>query len=520
MANLEKLPKYAFGLAAILVLFLAYYIHLMNGPLTNDESIYISAGAFATKYTLYKDFFHNHGPVYPLVLAQIFRFVDEGYLHIARLLTSILATCSVMVFFMIARRISHSWIAAWAISLLLVTSTVMLRVLKTARNDALALFLLLVGLLLVLEALSRTRNKSVLYVISGIFFGLAVGTRINFAYFPAIVFLYINFVEGRTLKYNLKTVSGPFVAGGLIGMLPVLYYFMMAGEVFIDDVFSFNILTSEVYYAGKSMFSYKIGTFLKIIGQDVILAAFVFTGVAFVAAIPGAGLRAFGQSFHRQRGFLFVGLLMIGIPVALIPNPTYHQYINPLVIPALLLMAAAWGAAAITLKIHRAQEFMWLAIVILACKPGFLGLVEEALLFSREANPVANVRKAAHEIQDILTDCNLKGKVGALTFFPAAEAGMVTYKEFSGAEFLYRMEDHIGEKKFSAMKGVPRQHLDDFFKNDQPAAILLWDDPSEAGLLNHARTHGYFEINKKIANRLRLYLAPGSGKCNPTRFNQ
>ncbi|MBF0176576.1 MAG: glycosyltransferase family 39 protein [Magnetococcales bacterium] len=232
----DEMRKNLLSLLFLSLLFFLYYAHVMNAPVTNDESFFAGASVCAVDYTLYKDFNYNHFPIYPLFFSQIFSHIDHSYLFIARIFTCVFATLAVFVFFKAAKLVGGTPSAAWVTSLLVATSTLHMSTFKTARNDPPAILLNLIGILATLTAINQVKNRSLLYFSGGLAFAMAIGMRVSFFYFPAIFLFYLVFESRQnSFRYDIKNIFLPFAAGGVSGLTPVLYYLIVTEDAFIRN---------------------------------------------------------------------------------------------------------------------------------------------------------------------------------------------------------------------------------------------------------------------------------------------
>ena len=163
----EQLCAYAV-IAAFCILLLLW---ALDARYNHDEEQYVFAGLLTVKHRLYSDFVYLQTPYYPLLLAAVFSFVEQGFFLLARIVAWMLSTGTIVLIFLLGRRLTERLWVAVALSLLFGLSTVMLPALGSARNDIMPCFFALLGVYLVVEARSRGRWVALLHGLGGVALG-------------------------------------------------------------------------------------------------------------------------------------------------------------------------------------------------------------------------------------------------------------------------------------------------------------------------------------------------------------
>jgi hypothetical protein len=141
------------------VLALALFASAVEGDYGHDEEQYVAAGFLAMEAQVYRDFIYLQTPLYPELLARVFRLLSDGsrYFTISRLLTSACAMFTCTFLWGIAWRITGNHAVGLGTSLSFAGSTLATSGIATARNDISPAAVALAAIGLVLWTLHQGR---------------------------------------------------------------------------------------------------------------------------------------------------------------------------------------------------------------------------------------------------------------------------------------------------------------------------------------------------------------------------
>src|SRR5262245_14890386 len=276
-------PFIAFSCFAALCVVMV--INSLAMYLNQDEEQFITAAYLAQHMRLYTDFLYLQLPVYPLVLSKLLMlFPSVSPFLVARLLSAALAIGSVVVFFHLAARLAESRRFAFILASLFASAPLMLLAYGLTRNDIMPIFFGLCGVWFVLRGLDAERKQSASYLavfLAGVCMALAVGAKITAAFIPLSAMLYISLRARSQLL--------PFVLGGAVGSLPIMYYAATAFDKFLYSNVVFHLTQREEYYTDIGQaeiltWPYRLKSMmLAWVSEPTLMAATLF--VAFVVFI-------------------------------------------------------------------------------------------------------------------------------------------------------------------------------------------------------------------------------------------
>src|SRR5262249_19243363 len=155
---------------------------------------------------IYRDFIYVQTPLYPELLAGVFRLFANGggYFLIARLLnwTCTIATCALL--WGIGWRITGRAVVGFGTSLLFVGSSLVIGSIASTRNDMAPCAVALTAVALVLWAIQPGRRTRGIMALAGFFLALAVGLKLIYAFVPLGVMAYLLIADlGRPFRRRL-----------------------------------------------------------------------------------------------------------------------------------------------------------------------------------------------------------------------------------------------------------------------------------------------------------------------------
>ncbi|RDE04541.1 DUF2029 domain-containing protein [Sphingomonas aracearum] len=471
-------PVALLALAALLLVALAWL-----RPLDHDESQYVAAAMFTARGLIpYRDYAYLQTPLQPFGLAPVALWAGLWTWPALRMANALFGALALLGVYRAARIGGGEARLALAGAGLFAACDILLFSAGTARNDALPAALLALALPSIVAAQrgAATRQSA---LIAGLLLSAAAAAKLSFA-LPA-------------LAYGLYALSRPGHRAGwvAIGALPMAivtgWCWVAAPEAFLFEVFTFPARAPAEYYeaAGRA---WKLGLPAK--------ALDVLKFLALGPALPALGLLA---ATRRQRpiGALDV-MIVAGLIAAVLPSPTWRQYLLP-ALPPLFVQLALWWQA------RPPSRAVRVAVVVFAVAG--LAPSAEALVRGAAAPPLAVALADTRAVARAAT--GLDGLV--VTLSPQFLAGSSTLPDprFATGPFYFRSHGLLGPDEETRARLVSQDRLDAALVI-RPAAVLAggegaWTsgDPAlDAAVERWAAAHGYRRTH--VGPRLRLWFRP------------
>jgi len=282
-------------------------------PVDHDESQYVTAAALTAHGLLpYRDFAYLQTPLQPYLFAPIAALTQSWTWPALRILNALLGVATIASVHTAARTLGVKPKAALTCAALFATCDIILFSIGTARNDALPAALLAAALPLIVRP-ATTRATATL---AGLLLAGAAAAKISYA-FPALAYGVYALIDRRHRP-----------AAILLGTLPVVAFvawsYVTSPAGFVFGTFTFPARGPAEYYALRP---WKMSLLAKAIDTLKFLA--------LGAALPALALMARDAWRRRELGLLD-WLILAGLIAALLPFPTWRQYLLP-ALPALFV---------------------------------------------------------------------------------------------------------------------------------------------------------------------------------------
>ncbi len=464
----------------IFVLFIAYFLRFMAAPLSHDEQHYVSAGILVKSQVLYRDVDYLQTPYLPFIYCAGFDMTGVGhYLFKARTLTFLfLVLCSLALFFLLRRLSKDALLAGGGVFLFLVSS-VMTRSAGWADNNIPAMAFFVLACLFFAGGIEE--EKPLKLFAGGFFLFCATGIKLFYVLFLA-PFLVVLFFFRRSP--DGQTGARAFFLGALLGFLPLVYFAIMYPRPFLFDNITYHHLTA-LWLAGRgegALLVWKASAhFLKRIFLFDPANA-VFPALAALALLfrrkPGSNALQYGF-------FLFgVGLVLAGGLALFVPRPLYIQHVVLILVPFLVLIAAAFCL------LDAPQKKVMRIAVLVFCLLSWLSNGMNVLSSFSAWRPQGWVPVRVAEIAVTLNReaGGLSGKVATLAPLFALESGAKIYGQFSTGPFVYR----LGKLVPPLGPVAPPVVVEELFRHDPPSLVLVgWEKDLDRPLEEYALAHGY-----------------------------
>jgi hypothetical protein len=340
-------------------------------------------------------------------------------------------------------------------------------------------------------------------IVSGVLFGLAVGTRLTFA--PAFLpfLLAIPFFPDTVAPKMRLRLSVIFIAGAAISMVPSAILFALTPRNFIFS--NLYLPRLETRYWAQNGYSTEMSLTGKLVYVGGLLEEPV--NLLLIVLLLLIMLSTNRKALVSKEAFEFLFAIAVALFLligSLVPTPSFVQYFYdpiPFVVVAIL-----YGIA----LVYRADESattvlrMFACVVVLSSIIGFRQYTDTGLNLS----PKAWVSVEAHNTGQRMKRALGRGKV-VLTLEPIypLEGGLEIYPAFVTGPFAWRAAPFVPAGQRQALGLVSASELASFLGKSPPKGILVGREGDlEKPLVDYATENGYQSLD--LANGLTLWIAP------------
>lgn len=442
-------------------------------PIDHDESQYVTAAVLSAKGLLpYRDYAYLQTPLQPLLFAPVAGLAGTWTWPALRLVNAVLAALAVAGVYAAARRAGAGQRAALAGAIGFAACDILLFSAGTARNDALP-SALLAGALVAIARRDVTRGHAVL---AGLLLAAAAAAKVSYA-LPAAA--YGMWTLLRAERRPLWTALGALpVTAFVAGM------WALAPADFVFGVFTFPAEAPADYYADRP---WKLSMAAKLIDTLKFLAL----GPALIALLLTVR--------DRGRAGPWLWLATAGLVAALLPQPTWRQYLLPALPP--LFVAAA---LAIERRVPGRRVRMAAGVLAVA------GLVPSLAALFGGTGIVAAMRERAAIARVVPV-----GPIATLSPQFVADPD----PRFATGPFAFRIRAFLPPAEQAPRRVVTPSTMDAQFGSTPPAAILVggegaWTsgDPTlEAPMAAWAARRGWRRL--PVSARFDLWLPPQAARA-------
>lgn len=460
----------------LILVTLALVVLSLIRPLDHDESQYVAAAALTADGLLpYRDYAYLQTPLQPLLFAPVAALAGAWTWPALRLVNALLAALAVAATFLTARRTGASARTALIAALGFAACDILLFSAAMARNDALPAAMFACALALIAgPAPGRARALATGLLLAG-----AAAAKISYALPAAAWGLWaLTHREHRPLWVAVGAVPAALLTGWLWSLAP---------DDFLFGVLTFPAQAPADFYADRP---WKLS-----------LAAKAIDAVKFLALGP-ALLAVIAVARGPRSGGPWLWLALAGLVAALLPEPTWRQYLLPMLPPLFVALAV---------MLDRADPPRWIA----RAAPLFVlaGLAPSLVALLPGAPSLTGAMRESAAIRDALDRASVRGAIATLSpqFLPAT--GRRADPRFATGPFTFRIRTFIPPEAEAPRHIVTPRTLAAQFDRQPPAAILTggegrWtsgDDQLERSLENWARTRGWRAV-PLYSERFRLWV--------------
>lgn len=473
------------GISPALAIFLSLFVFMaaigfIRGA-NHDEGQYVAAVAMMRHGLPFIDFDYLQTPLQPLLFTPL-AWLPPAYLFAAlRLVNAALVAGAAVVTFWAIVRQGRSGRAALAAAGFLGLSELGVFAGMFARNDALPLLLYVCAICAFLEGMKQVRPAA-WFGAAGLFLGAAISAKICYAV-PAAAFGVVALGLDRQLRVRAVLAMA---AGGAAGLLPTLLLYLQAPDAFYFGVFEYSLRAPQQWRLLNGE-AHLLMPGTKLFQMVRILATGAGLPILIWAAVDASRRRA----GPRSREILLLDLLIAtGLVAAYLPDPTYKQYLIPVLPPLVLRLGLCWDRIA-----PRTRRTLMLCST-LGILIGLVPSGRDALRAGQSGSPMTAAIADAREVRALAG----MGPVATLSPERIAGSGIELDSRFVTGPFLFRTRDLLTSGPGKAMRGVQAQSLRASLDRLPPAAMLiggqarpfaLFPEGMDAELLGWATANGY-----------------------------
>jgi 4-amino-4-deoxy-L-arabinose transferase-like glycosyltransferase len=473
------------GKLTVIALAVLFAVLAILRPVDHDESQYVAAAMLAKNALPYRDFAYFQTPLQPLLfgpLAGVFGILAWPGL---RMINALLSVATVAMVERGARVAGASREIALGTAALFACTDILLFSAGVARNDALPAAMLAGAVWLAVEATrgEGTRGRSIL---AGFLFAAAAATKISYA-LPALVYFGWALLDRRHRPAMIALGAAPIV-------LLVAWLAAQAPEAFRFEVFTFPSIGPDQYYRDAGRLAK-----LSIGGKAIDTLKFLALGTALPAIVAVA---ARWRRVEPGPARLLELLALAGLVAALLPEPTWRQYLLPVLPPLFVRLALAWQAR---------PPLRWerIAFVTFACA-GLAPSIESVVLAVQKGAPMSNAITDGAMIAGVMDKANIVGPVATLNpqYLPAT--GRMPDPRFAAGPFYFRSHGLLDP---ASERAINLLSADNLGSATLPQAVLVGGesltdsgDPAVEKKLQEAAAKGAVGITRLNGGRFTLYV--------------
>lgn len=482
-------------------------------PVNHDESQYLAAARLAGQgLAPFADFLSLQTPYQIYVFAPLIAlFPAHGFIAL-RLLTGLIGVAMLLL---VVRGQRLAGVAAprarWT-ALAMGLAYPFLFSVTLVRNDALPALMLAAALVLALGAGSRPGFGRAM--LCGLLLGFAIGTKVSYG-LPALGFGLWLLVDGwRRGGVNGLSPAAGCLLGGVLALAP-----LVAIRVGARTAFDFGVLTFGVegpaYWYNLNGFGHRL-TWISKIGDFL-------GGLSVGAALPA--LLVVVATRWRQRNDtpaagMLDAMIVAGIVAALIPTPTWRQYLLPLLPPLFIRLGMIWQARG-ERKLPKLATMIFAPFVLAGLVPVAIWAVRS--MTDQRENPF-DVTREAQWVGQRMRAHGLSGPVATLSPQLVVDAGVTLDPLFASGPFAYRSAPILPRDQWMHAGITGEAGLPGLFTLHPPSAIITGYESgdtmdrigAERGLVAWAKLRCYAPWHSPHGQAT-LWLVPRAGTACPAR---
>lgn len=511
-------------ISALVAALLAFGIFSMTvHNRAHNEQMYVAAAYLLTQEKrLYTDFAFVQMPYSPLVYALVYSVTGGGYYLLkAKLINFLWMALGAGLLFARGRRAAQDTLLALILLVFYFANYYLLRAAIEASNYAMPIALALLAYWLWLRGVEGRMDYRLAGGLTGLALAGAVGAKLYYATL-ALPFGVALLLYPHHFSLRRRILEGllPLVAGGVIGLLPVLRYALRDWPNFAFNNLGFHLVNTawRVQSGFQDTLGLKLDTARDLLANPNYLAVELWLAVALLllwqARSQQTGRQQTGRRAWPAPGVLLGGLACVtALVTAFTPTPLFPQYFAMPVPFFLVWMAELYGQAG-----RPARELLVrLAAIaaIFAILPVWPRHTQTWERFAAPDDPWSGMVSVqeSHAIRRAMTEQGAweeatPPKLATLSPILALETHIPFYPELATGSFLLRVGDLLSEAERARYVAAAPSTLGARLAADPPAAILIGDEgEAEVPLRQFAEEHGYIRAELNLTSG-ELWLRP------------
>lgn len=411
----EASRSLVFGLGLVLLCVLV--ILALVRPVDHDESQYVAAAVLATDMLPYRDFAYLQTPLQPLLFAPLTTLFGTATYPGLRVVNAVLGAAAVAATFAAMRAQGVPSRLALACAGLFASCDILLFSAGTARNDALPVASFAAGLWLAVST-ANGRAGAGRAMLTGLLLAGAAAAKVSYAV-PALAY-------GAYAVFHRSHRPAWIALGAVPAMALVGWLAWLSPEGFAFGVFDFPARAPAQYYLASGL-GWKLSLWAK--GIDAV--KFLALGPALLA------LAVVARDRRRDRIARMLDLLIAaGLIAALLPAPTWRQYLLPVLPPLFVRLAMTWTSR----PPARLVAFAAVLFAVAGTVPSSLALADAL----RSGPAMSEAMRQGTAIRRTMDRLRVSGPVAMLSpqFLPAT--GRPPDRRFATGPFYFRSRGLLG----------------------------------------------------------------------------
>jgi hypothetical protein len=476
--------------------------------LNHNEHMYITASVLlAQGHALYKDFAYLQTPYLPLLYGTVFKLlgVSSFYLLTGKVISVVFLGISSITVFLVAGRVLNNTVLSLGVATLFLLNMTITNAATEVSNYIMPVAFSMVSFYVFIVSIEN-HIRPFGIALAGCFLAIAIGTKLTYAtlvipFIATSLFCALSEHSAAiTAKRRIHCVLVPFIAGLAIGLLPMPF--------FLSDLESF-LFNNLGYHNVSAQWRQSTGLpgTMSLYSKLVYALHLCFQAdnlVVLLGILLGRGVSI--NSVHRIRwahkriptgASLALLLVLIAVPTALAPTPSFPQYFA---MPAsFLFLLLIYSLSSTSVEIATLHRRVLLALVLVSVAYNGPSLLKSmSHLAHRDRWSGLHVHDVAMNLRNVLADrpAGTDYKTATLSPLFVIESNLPIYPELSTGPFLYRIGDVLTPEDRDRFMGTSPRSIDGLFNDDPPVAILVGfegtlDDP----LIEYAIANSYTKVD-------------------------
>lgn len=368
-----------------------------------------------------------------------------------------------------------------------------------ATNNMMAMAFSLLGVSVFLASCSTQGVKPWGVLGSGVAIAIAIGAKLYYAAALPPFLLVASFYPGLgNLSQRFGRIIFPFLAGVMLALLPVGYYFVTDFSLFHFNNLGYHQTNTEWRRLSGHTIAMSLPSKLDYLRWILSFPSSIVLLIGIAASLLALG-RKQCHSLESALTLLLVGFTSLA---AITPTPLFIHYFA---MPASFVIL--WLTCQLSQGYAMNRVLLILAAMAIALNsPLYFHALQK--LPNRDNWRGVAIHQTAQKIRQSLGILNSKDKIATLSPIYALEANFPIYRELATGPFLYRVGDLLSASQRQQMIGTSPETLEQLFQDNPPVGILVgFGRDLDRALIEYAQKHQYCQLPQDF-NGATLYVQP------------